>query len=83
MDFGKASALVKYVRGDGQRGASLEAMGYDGHWRSTDQVALRAVHAGLISRFGAIDPSDGRRPLCHQLQRVRLPEVLTLRFTSG
>jgi hypothetical protein len=28
-------------------------------WHSTDQVPLRAINEGLISRFGAIDPSDG------------------------
>ncbi|HEX4406752.1 MAG TPA: TonB-dependent receptor plug domain-containing protein, partial [Polyangia bacterium] len=28
-------------------------------WRSTDQVAARAITDGLISRFGAIDPTDG------------------------
>jgi hypothetical protein len=28
-------------------------------WQATDQVAQRAVTNGLISRFGAIDPTDG------------------------
>jgi len=28
-------------------------------WHSTDQVAQRAINEGLISRYGAIDPSDG------------------------
>jgi hypothetical protein len=28
-------------------------------WHSTDQVAERAITEGLISRFGAIDPTDG------------------------
>jgi hypothetical protein len=28
-------------------------------WHSTDQVPQRAINEGLISRFGAIDPSDG------------------------
>ncbi|HEY3901801.1 MAG TPA: TonB-dependent receptor [Chthoniobacter sp.] len=28
-------------------------------WTSTDQVAQRAINEGLISRFGALDPSDG------------------------
>jgi len=31
----------------------------DGKWNSTDQVPERAVDDGDISRFGAIDPSDG------------------------
>lgn len=34
-------------------------MGYHASWSSTDQVPQRAIDDGLISRFGAIDPSDG------------------------
>ena len=30
-------------------------------WQATDQVAQRAIDAGLISRFGTLDPSDGGR----------------------
>jgi hypothetical protein len=30
-------------------------------WSSTDQVPQRAVSQGIISRYGAIDPSDGGR----------------------
>jgi hypothetical protein len=36
-------------------------MGYDASWRATDQIPWRAVSAGLISRFGNIDPTDGGR----------------------
>ena len=53
--------VLKFTRGGIDRGLGFEAMGYDGHWRSTDQVPLRAIAEGLISRFGAIDPSDGGR----------------------
>ncbi len=28
-------------------------------WHATDHVALRAIDDGLITRFGALDPSDG------------------------
>jgi outer membrane receptor for Fe3+-dicitrate len=34
-------------------------MGYGGNWNATDQIPQRAVASGLISRLGAIDPSDG------------------------
>jgi hypothetical protein len=56
-----ANALLKFSRGDAARGADLEAVAYDAHWRSSDQIPLRAVSAGLISPFGNIDPSDGGR----------------------
>jgi hypothetical protein len=57
--YRKRSGVLKYTRGDDATGFDLTAMGYDGHWRSTDQIPLRAVESGLISRFGAIDPTDG------------------------
>jgi len=60
-DYRKVGGLVKYTTGDPTTGFDLEAMGYDGHWHSTDQIPLRAVQAGLIDRFGAIDPTDGGR----------------------
>jgi hypothetical protein len=55
----RTSALVKYARGDPQRGWTLTGMAYQAHWRATDQIPLRAVSAGVISRFGNIDPTDG------------------------
>ena len=33
-------------------------MGYDGRWDSTDRIPERAGNAGLVSRFGYIDPTD-------------------------
>ena len=57
--YRKASGLVKFSVGDTTNGYALTAMGYSGHWRSTDQIPLRAVEDGSISRFGDIDPTDG------------------------
>jgi hypothetical protein len=57
--YDQAGGLLKYTRGDVDRGGSFEAMGYNGHWRATDQIPLRAVTAGLISAFGTLDPTDG------------------------
>ncbi|MEJ0035143.1 MAG: TonB-dependent receptor [Gammaproteobacteria bacterium] len=57
--FRKVNGLVKFTHGDRDAGFSLTAMGYDGKWRSTDQIPLRAVESGEISRFGAVDPTDG------------------------
>jgi hypothetical protein len=56
--YRKLSALLKYTSGDDEAGYAVTAMGYDGHWHSTDQIPLRAVEEGLIDRFGAIDPTD-------------------------
>ena len=58
-DFRKFNALVSYDRGDAKRGVSATAFAYDGKWNSSDQIPQRAVDAGLIGRFGNIDPTDG------------------------
>ena len=55
----KVNGVAKYTRGDADRGFSLEAMGYDGKWQSTDQIPLRAVESGAIDRFGFVNPTDG------------------------
>lgn len=55
----KVNGVVKYARGNEHSGFDLEAMAYDGKWRSTDQVPLRAVEDGLLHRFDNMDPTDG------------------------
>jgi len=57
--YDRASALLKYTRGDHGRGADLAAMAYDAHWHATDQIPSRGVSAGLISPYGNINSSDG------------------------
>ena len=59
--YQRLSGLVKYTRGDDERGYALTAMAYDGHWHATDQIPQRALSRGLISRFDSIDPTDGGR----------------------
>ena len=58
-DFQKTSGVIKFSRGNDQAGISVTGMGYDGSWDSTDQVPQRAVDAGLIPRFGHVDPTTG------------------------
>jgi outer membrane receptor for Fe3+-dicitrate len=57
--FRKLSGLLKFTRGDRDAGFGITAMGYDGQWKSTDQIPLRAVRSGAIDRFGFVDPTDG------------------------
>jgi outer membrane receptor for Fe3+-dicitrate len=57
--FRKINGLFKYTHGDNDTGFGITAMGYDGKWKSTDQIPLRAVRDGEIDRFGFIDPTDG------------------------
>jgi hypothetical protein len=53
------NGLLRYGQdtSDGSWGISFQ--GYDGSWDSTDQIPLRAVEQGLISRFGFIDDTVG------------------------
>ena len=58
-DLEKINALVKYSAGEAGDGYSITASAYDGSWISTDQIPERAVSAGLLDRFGYIDPTGG------------------------
>lgn len=57
----RINGLLRYSQGTEADGFSLTGMAYAGRWRSTDQVAARAVSEGLIDRFGTLDPTDGGR----------------------
>jgi hypothetical protein len=52
--------LVRYA-GEGFAGGAwnVALMGYDATWNAADQVPLRAVESGLISRYGSIDTTLG------------------------
>lgn len=58
QDLQRWNGLVRFGRetAGGRWGVSLQ--GYDGEWKSTDQIPQRAVDQGLIDEFGYIDGSD-------------------------
>ncbi|MBL8268760.1 TonB-dependent receptor [Steroidobacter sp.] len=58
-NYRKRNGLLRYSRDTAEGSFTLTAQGYEGEWRSTDQIPLRAVQSGLIDRFGAVDPTDG------------------------
>ncbi|HVU34565.1 MAG TPA: TonB-dependent receptor [Opitutaceae bacterium] len=53
------NGLLRHVWGRPDDEFMLTALAYHGDWNSTDQIPLRAVMAGQLDRFGAIDPTDG------------------------
>jgi TonB dependent receptor/TonB-dependent Receptor Plug Domain/Carboxypeptidase regulatory-like domain len=57
--YRKVNAVVRFSRGDAVNGFAITGMGYHGTWNSTDQIPERAVAAGLVGRFGGLDPTDG------------------------
>src|SRR6266568_2661889 len=58
-DYRKLNTVLSYSHGTNADGFVLTGMAYRGKWNSTDQIPKRAVDSGSISRFGAIDPTDG------------------------
>ena len=76
--FHRLNGLLRYSFGNDADRSSITAMGYGASWNSTDQIPQRAVGAGLIGRFGAIDPSDGG-----QTQRYSLSYRNERRYDDG
>jgi hypothetical protein len=58
-DFEKIAGVLRYSHGTEQDGYSATAMYFHGQGNMTTDQPLRAVQAGLIGRFGTLDPSDG------------------------
>lgn len=59
QDLRKLSGLGRYSWEGGGSAFSVLGMAYRSRWRATDQVPLRAVRDGRLSRFGQVDGSDG------------------------
>lgn len=55
----KTILYAKYVQPLGDARLRLGLIGYKNDWTATDQIPLRAVESGQISRFGFIDPTNG------------------------
>ena len=79
-NYEKVNGVLRYSQGDNRNGFSVTGMGYWADWDSTDQVAQRAITSGSISRFGALDHSDGgranRQSLAAEFQRSAGPSSL-------
>lgn len=58
-DLNKNIVYVKYSQPLGDAKLRLGFIGYENDWVASDQIPLRAVESGDISRFGFIDPTNG------------------------
>jgi hypothetical protein len=58
-DAFKLNGLFRYTQGTPDNGFSLTGMAYSNRWNSTDQIPVRAIRSGELSKYGAIDPTDG------------------------
>ncbi|MBA2961951.1 MULTISPECIES: TonB-dependent receptor [Ramlibacter] len=65
--FHRTNAVLRYSLAEGPTRWSVTGMAYNAGWNATDQIPQRAVDAGLIDRFGAVDPTDGGRTARYSL----------------
>ena len=59
MNLRKINGVLRLSHDIGANRFDITAMHYQSRWNASDQIPQRAVDAGLISRFGSIDPSGG------------------------
>jgi hypothetical protein len=57
-NFLKENVFARYSQGDADQQFSLTGMYLHDTFHATNQIPQRAVEAGLIDRFGTIDPTD-------------------------
>jgi outer membrane receptor protein involved in Fe transport len=58
-DYRRVNGVLRFSRTMDEGSWAVTGMGYYGLWNATDQIPERAVEAGEIDRFGAIDPTTG------------------------
>ncbi len=67
LDFKKVNAALRYSQGDATDGFSLTGLFYKSGGGLTTDQPLRAIDAGLIGRFGTLDPTDHSKSLRYSL----------------
>jgi outer membrane cobalamin receptor len=74
QDLDKRKLVAKFHQSVDSGAWSITAMHYNNDWTSTDQIPLRAVESGSLSRWGNIDPTAGgdsrRNSLSFDLQQT-------------
>jgi outer membrane cobalamin receptor len=58
-NYSKRNGVLRYSQGSEGNGFNVTLMGYSATWHATDQIPLRAVQAGTLGRFDAVDQTDG------------------------
>jgi outer membrane receptor protein involved in Fe transport len=58
-NYRKLNGLLRYSQGTRYNGFALTGMAYKGDWRSTDQIAKRAIDSALVDRYGTLDSTAG------------------------
>lgn len=58
-EYQRLNGVLRWSRASGTSDFNITLMAQQGLFDSTDQIPERLVAAGLLSRFGYVDPSDG------------------------
>lgn len=59
-NYRKANGVLRYSQGNADEGFNITAMAYQSNkYHATDQIPKRALDDGSLSRFDAIDQTDG------------------------
>jgi hypothetical protein len=58
-EYRKVNTLLRWSRTTDASAFAVTAQAYRGDFDSSDQVPVRLVDAGLLDRFGYLDPTDG------------------------
>ena len=58
-NYRKYNGVLRYSTTTKTTDFNVTGIAYSGAFNSSDQIPLRLVDAGIISRFGLIDPTDG------------------------
>ena len=66
-NYRKRNGVLRYSQGTESDGFNVTLMSYDAKWHATDQIPLRAVNAGTLGRFDAVDQTDGGSASRHSL----------------
>jgi hypothetical protein len=59
--YKKINGILRWSKTTENSSFNVTAQGYRGDFNSTDQIPERLVDAGIINRFGYVDPTDGGR----------------------
>jgi len=58
-NYRRTNAVLRYTRGNAVNNFAITALAYRATWNASDQAPQRAVAAGTLPRFGAIDDTTG------------------------
>ncbi|TFW09973.1 TonB-dependent receptor, partial [Oxalobacteraceae bacterium OM1] len=58
-NYRRYNGVLSYSWKDGADDLRVTGMAMQSSWNATDQIPQRAIIAGTIERFGAVDPTDG------------------------